>query len=136
MRIGVSLLVGLLVVCGVYVWYISAPDETISQYAGTQPVYYLVELNGASVSVTTTITFPEKGRVIGQGPCNSYSATQTVPYPWFALDGIISTRMACPDLVLEAAYFEALEGMTLAEVAGDTLILSDSEGRELVYKAR
>jgi heat shock protein HslJ len=44
--------------------------------------------------------------------------------------------MACPDLALESEFFDALEGMTLAEVAGDTLILSNSVGRKLVFVAR
>jgi heat shock protein HslJ len=47
----------------------------------------------------------------------------------------LSTKMACPDLKAEYKFFKALEAMTLAEVLNDVLILSTSEGREMVFKA-
>lgn len=111
------------------------PDETISGYAPQDAEYQLTELDGAAFGALATITFPEKGRVAGQGPCNRYSAAQTEIYPWFNLGPIAAMRMACPDLGTEAAFFEALSAMTLAEVAGNTLILSTPDGREMVFRA-
>ena len=46
------------------------------------------------------------------------------------------TRRACPELPEETAFFKALEQMTLAEVVGETLILSNTEGGEMVFEAR
>ncbi|SMX39786.1 META domain-containing protein [Octadecabacter ascidiaceicola] len=112
------------------------PDESISGFVEPTAEYHLVEIDGAPFDGTATIAFPEPGRVAGQAPCNRYFAAQTADYPWFALDGIGASRMACPDLNLESAFFTALEDMTLAEVSGDTLILSNTGGRQMVFVAR
>lgn len=111
-------------------------DESIAKFATPDAEYHLVELNGAPFTARATIAFPEAGRVVGKAPCNSYFAVQTVPYPWFALEGIGATRMACADLDQETAFFAALEGMTLSEILGDTLILTDPAGAKMVFVAR
>ncbi|MDB4213728.1 META domain-containing protein [Octadecabacter sp.] len=111
-------------------------DESISKFADPLAAYHLITLDNMAFSARATISFPEEGRVMGQAPCNTYFAMQSVPYPWFALEGIGATRMACPDLAQESEFFGALEGMTLSEVIGDTLILSNSVGREMVFVAR
>lgn len=110
-------------------------DETIARYAVPGAEYELVDVDGAAFGPRATITFPEAGRVVGQGPCNRYSAPQSEVYPWFNLGPIAATRMACPDLAAEAAFFDALAAMTLAEVAGNTLILTAPDGREMVFRA-
>ncbi|WP_296417913.1 META domain-containing protein [Pseudooctadecabacter sp.] len=111
-------------------------DETVSGYADPDATYHLIEMDGVTPVAPATIRFPEQGRVTGQGPCNAYMASQTVPYPWFNVDAIASTRRACPHLPQEAAYFRLLENMTLAEVTDTILILSDTEGRMLIFEAR
>lgn len=113
-----------------------ARDESISKFVDPQSEYHLVELDGVAFTARATIAFPEQGRVVGQAPCNRYFATQSVPYPWFAIEGIGATRMACPDLAAETMFFDALEGMTLAEAVGNTLILSNSVGRQMVFETR
>lgn len=113
-----------------------AADESISGFADPEAEYHLIELDGAAFSATATIAFPHTGEVVGQAPCNRYFATQTLPYPWFNLDGIGATRMACPDLPLEVTFLSALADMTLAEILGDTLILTNGEGRKMVFVAR
>ncbi|MCP3969788.1 MAG: META domain-containing protein [Rhodobacteraceae bacterium] len=110
-------------------------DESVSGYADPGAVYRLGELSGAEFTARATISFPGAGEVRGQGPCNSYSARQTVPYPWIRIEALAATRRACPELVDEAAFFGALEAMTLAEVAGGVLILSNDEGAEMVFRA-
>ena len=113
-----------------------ARDASISKFVDPVQAFHLIELDGAPFGARATIQFPEAGQVVGQGPCNRYGAAQTVPYPWFAIEGIAATRMACSDLASEAAFFAALEDMTLAEVSNDTLILSNSSGRQMVFEAR
>ncbi len=113
-----------------------ATDETIAGFVDPSAEYHLVEIDGAPLGADATIAFPVTGQVVGQAPCNRYFATQTEFYPWFGLDGIGATRMACPDLDAETAYFAALETMTLAEVAGNTLILSNTDGRTMVFVLR
>jgi heat shock protein HslJ len=111
-------------------------DETVSKFASPDAEYHLIEIDGSPFEAWATIVFPTQGEVVGQAPCNRYFAKQTVPYPWFALEGIGATRMACPDLEAETAYFAALEDMSLVEVVGDTLILTNEAGRRMVFVAR
>jgi len=110
-------------------------DEAISGYADREAVYRLEEIEGAAVPWQATITFPARGQVAGQAPCNAWSAKLLVPYPWFELGPIAATRRACLHMQGEAEFFAALESATLAEVAGDVLILSDDAGPILVFRA-
>ncbi len=110
-------------------------DETISGYAEPNANWTLVELDGKPFNARATITFPAKGKVTGQAPCNTYGSSQTVPLPWFKLGPILSTKMACSDLPAEQVFFEALSAMTLAETLNNTLILSNTDGREMVFES-
>ena len=67
--------------------------------------------------------------------CNRWFANQGVPYPWFEISAIGATKMACPDLTAEAQFFSSLEAMTLSEVSGDVLVLSNDAGRSMEFKA-
>lgn len=111
------------------------PDETISAYANPLSIYVLQSLNGEPIAARADISFPEKGTVSGNGPCNVFQATQSAPYPWLALGPIAATRRACPDLALESAYFQALEAVTLVEVSGPFLLLTNTDGLELVFQS-
>ncbi len=108
-------------------------DETISGYASRDAVYELVEMDGQFIDTEITIAFPGKGEVTGKAPCNRYRARQTVPLPWIEIGEITATKRACADLELEQRYFSALQTMTLAEIGGDILILSNDAGDELVF---
>lgn len=112
------------------------PDESISGYADTSLAYQLTELDGVPFTARATVSFPEQGRIAGQAPCNSYFGEQTEFYPWFGLNGIGATRMVCPDMSEETRFFAALEAMTLAEVVDRTLILSNTDGNQMVFVAR
>ena len=61
---------------------------------------------------------------------------QTAPYPWFDLTRMVSTKRACPALAAEHAYFAALLEMSLVEVSGTIMILSNDHGREMVFSAQ
>lgn len=112
-----------------------AGDETLSGYGAADVTWVLATLDRAPFPARATLTFPEDGRLAGDAPCNAYWGAQTAPYPWFAATQITATRRACPDLDAEAAFFEALEAMTLAEVAGNTLLLSNDAGREMLFRS-
>lgn len=111
-----------------------APDETVSGYAGAGSVWRLTEMAGAPAPADITLALPRAGRIEGQGPCNRYSGGQAVPYPWFEAVEVVATKRACPDLAAETAYLRLLSGMTLAEVLGDVLILTDDADRSLVFR--
>ena len=110
-------------------------DETLAGYGVADRVWVLAELDGAAFAAKATMQFPEAGKITGDAPCNRYSGAMTAPYPWFEAEDLAVTRMACPDLAAESAFFGALSGMTQSEVSGDTLILTNEAGREMLFKA-
>ncbi|GIT90222.1 hypothetical protein JANAI62_02950 [Jannaschia pagri] len=112
------------------------PDETISGYAEPTVSYALVEMAEADVALDATISFPEEGVVQGRGPCNTFTAAQSLPYPWISIGPVKTTRAACPELASETAFLAALERATLAEVQGPTLILSTVDEVLLVFRAK
>jgi len=111
-------------------------DETVHAYGAADRVWDLVEINEKPFTAKAELRFPEAGRIAGTAPCNSYSASMQVPYPWFETGPIISTRKACKDLQAEGTYLTKLGEMTLSEVLGDILILSDEDGQTMVFNAR
>lgn len=126
MRILVTLLIFTLAGCNY--------DETISGYVDQRAEWRLVELDGNPFPANATIAFPSKSRIAGQGPCNRYSATQSAPRPWFEAGPVMSTKMACAELAEEQLFFKALAEMTLVDVLGNILVLSNDAGREMVFK--
>lgn len=110
-------------------------DETVSGYGAADIKWQLVELDGTSFEARATLQFPEEGKIAGDAPCNRYFGAQTAPYPWFKAEKIGATRTACLDLDQETQFLEALGSMTLAEVAGDLLLLSNDVGREMLFRA-
>ncbi|MEL6572337.1 MAG: META domain-containing protein [Pseudomonadota bacterium] len=111
------------------------PDETISGYAETSAIYRLESINGAPAPAFATISFPGEGTVSGSGPCNQYQAKQSAPYPWFELGPIAATRRACPDLAEEQIFFNVLATMTIAEVSGPFLLLTNENGDALAFQS-
>lgn len=113
-----------------------APDETISGHADRDTTWHLTELNGVPAAFEATLRFPEAGRVVGTGPCNGFAARQGAPYPWIAIEAIVATRRACPDLDGEAAFFRALGAAKLVEASDAMLLLTDDLGRVTAFEAR
>ena len=109
-------------------------DETVFSYGAGERSYALQSVDGLPFAGTATLGFPEPGRVAGQAPCNSYSGPLTVPYPWFELGPLAVTRRACLDEGGEAAFFDALQSMTLVKASDDgTLRLWNDAGREMIF---
>lgn len=128
-------------VCITFIWLAlsasvgaCAGDETLSNYGAREGVWRLVELDGAAFGPRATLEFPSPGRIAGDGPCNAFGGTQGAPYPWFSAERLLSTRRACPELEAENEYFRSLREMTLAEVQGDILILSNTDGGEMIFR--
>ncbi len=108
-------------------------DETVSGQTDPSDIWLLQTLNGDAISTRITLTFPEKGKIAGDAPCNSYFATQSAPLPWFETGPIGTTKRACPELALESLYFQTLGAMTLIEVQADTLALSNDGDDSLEF---
>jgi heat shock protein HslJ len=112
-----------------------AQDETLTAYGAAGFTWHLVKIDGTAFEAPATMSFPEPAQIAGNAPCNSFSGRVTVPYPWFETSPLTVTRALCPTITEEAQFFAALEAMTFAEVAGDTLVLSDDTGRSMVFRA-
>lgn len=110
-------------------------DETLRGYGAADKTWVLTEARDFTPHPKITLTFPEKGRIAGQAPCNSYFATMDVPYPWFETGPIAATKRACPDLRIETVFFNALSNASLSEVLDNTLILSDDDGMLMVFRS-
>ena len=110
-------------------------DETIAAYGAADIEWRLVEIDAQPFVSTATLHFSEQGRITGATPCNTYSATMDAPYPWFDVQDLSQTRMTCDDMTLEHQFLLALQDMTLSEVSAGIMILSNVDGREMVFKA-
>jgi heat shock protein HslJ len=94
----------------------------------------LVELNGAPFPARATATLTEDGRITGQAPCNRFAATWSGRWPDLTFQPAAATRMACPELEAEAAFFQALEAVNHAEVGDTGLILTGPEGVRMRFQ--
>ena len=110
-------------------------DETLAAYGGADRDWVLHSIDGAEFAANATMQLGEAGAIGGSAPCNRWFSTQSAPYPWFALGPIGATKRACPDLEAERRFFDALGQMSLSEVSGNVLILSNDEGGEMVFRA-
>lgn len=104
------------------------PDETIRAYGAGDDIWHVQTLNGVDFTASATFRFSARHKIAGQGPCNSYSATMDIPFPWFGTGPIAATRRACPDLAAETAFFETLRAATQSEVRDGKLTLSGDDG--------
>ena len=110
-------------------------DQSVAAFGAADTVWELQALDGDQFPAGTTLSFPETGKLSGDAPCNSYFGDQIAPYPWFKAERLASTKRACPELQQEQKFLQALAEMSLSEVAGNTLILSNDAGRELIFQA-
>lgn len=113
-----------------------AGDETLTGYVPHDTTWSVQEIAGQPFAGAASLSFPEAGKIAGKAPCNQFAGRITTPYPWFEVRDMAVTRMACPDLPLEDFFFETLAQMTLAEVSGNILILSDELGTQIVLTAQ
>lgn len=95
--------------------------------------WHLVGIEGNRAPAAATIVFATDGKVSGKAPCNRYFGSYSGELPEIALSPLGSTRMACDQLETEAAYFEALQAVTKAEVADEHLFLIGPEGKVLEF---
>jgi heat shock protein HslJ len=78
----------------------------------------------------STITFEADGRVHGRGGCNRYFGSSTIDGARLALGQLGSTRMACPEALMdqETRFFQALQGAERWTIDADGLLLIYSAG--------
>ncbi|PWJ20977.1 META domain-containing protein [Jannaschia seohaensis] len=96
-------------------------------------VWALQEIDGTPFGARATLSFPEEGVVRGQAPCNTFNARLLETHPGFRVDQMAVTRILCPEIEQETAFFEALRRMTRADATANTLILSDEGDSLMVF---
>lgn len=107
-----------------------SPAMSESEIVGVD--WHLVGLEGQKPGWTASIRF-EGDKVAGKAPCNSWFGRNGADLPAVQIGTIGATRMACPDLAAETAYFEALKAMQRAELDQGHLYLIGPEGRVMEF---
>ena len=86
------------------------------------------------MDVRTTLQIGEDNHLFGAAACNRYSVTNRAALPALQLGPVLSTRMACPWLAEEQAYFKALSRMTTLVLDGErTLVLMNPDGGRMEF---
>ena len=106
------------------------PTQTTAEVAGVE--WLLVGIEGQAVDWRASLRL-EGDKASGQAPCNRWFASNSAALPGINLGEIGATRMACPDLAAESAYFEALQAMQRTEVDQGHLFLIGMEGRIMEF---
>jgi heat shock protein HslJ len=115
----------------------AAPPTAAVNLTGTQ--WSLEELGGKAVIANSraTLTFPEAGKVAGNGSCNRFTGAAAINGSAIKLGPLASTRMMCEGRAStqEAAYLKALEGAQRFELKDGKLYLYVSGAeKELVFR--
>lgn len=138
------LLVGSLAACTVSTPTPAPPppaDVDISQLTASawQLVQYQNKDGGATpVLAGTEITavFGEDGSLVGSAGCNSYTANYKTEGEAIAIGAVAATEKACaaPEGVMEqeSSYITALSLVLSWHVEGDSLVLGDGSGNQLL----
>lgn len=92
-------------------------------------------LSGKAYLHLTKSADTEEMQVEGFGGCNRFAGTVTVTDGKMAFSPLISTRMACPDMREERAFFKALDAADSYRLRDDTLDLLQKGKRLLTFTA-
>ncbi|QHQ37083.1 META domain-containing protein [Algicella marina] len=111
-------------------------SETVGAAAPLGTVWELETVNGLPAASRMTLTFLANGKLQGLLPCNSYTGEQSAPLPWFEIEKLAVTLRSCPALPDEQSYLAILKSSDYAEVAGDSLLLSDVDENSLYFVRR
>jgi len=95
--------------------------------------FMLIAIDGVPATAPTTLAFQGPARVGGRAACNNWFAGFVGPLPAFAIGPAGATRMACPAMAQESAFFTALGQMTSAALDGAALTLSNDAGRQMAF---
>ncbi|MEP2531133.1 META domain-containing protein [Shimia sp.] len=110
-------------------------DETLAGYGAADQFWHLYQVDGNTISEPIELVFHSNGTVEATAPCHTMTARQSAPYPWFVLENVEIARTDCTAPSGQAAVLNELQKMTLSEVSGDRLILSNEAGREMLFTA-
>lgn len=103
--------------------------------AGTS--WLLVSLGGQPALADTPVTadFGADGTLSGTAGCNNYSGSYTAAGDTLTVaPNMVSTMMACLDPIMqqESAFLAGLQAAATYQITGDSLVLLDANGTELM----
>lgn len=105
-----------------------------TQLIGTN--WRVVDIKGTPTNekTRTTLTLAEDGRAGGKGGCNSYFAQATINGGSLVFGSPASTRMACPEPMMqqEASFFSAMAVVATYAIDGNNLRLADANGNPVM----
>ncbi|MEJ2501504.1 MAG: META domain-containing protein [Campylobacterales bacterium] len=111
--------------------------ERTARLADTR--WELAQIAGGDVAVTgrawLRISDQEGFHVEGSGGCNTFAGPLRVSGETVTIGPLISTRMACPDMQEEQAFFHALGQVDGYRLEGETLLLLRDDAWKLRLKA-
>jgi heat shock protein HslJ len=90
--------------------------------------WQLVTLNGAPYAGALTAELTTDGRVVGQGPCNRFSAPYSGRWPDLTFEPLLETRGTCPEIEAEASALAALARVENAAMEEGRLVLRGPDG--------
>jgi heat shock protein HslJ len=94
--------------------------------------WHLVGLEGQQVAWNASLRL-DGDKVTGKAPCNRFFGTNAADLPAVGVTALGATKMACPDLAAEDAFFAALQAMQRAELDQGHLFLIGPEGRIMEF---
>lgn len=113
----------------------TAPAPEVAQENWLLPgsQWRLVELGGAPFTQRVTATLTADGRVVGEAPCNRFTAAWSGRWPDLAFAPATATRRACPNLQAETEFFAVLDRIEHAALGADGLTLTGPDDAMLRF---
>ena len=106
----------------------------------TEGKWRLMEMNGERIQVADTSKIPTLAfdvpnkKIQGRGGCNNYSGAFTIKANLIEIGPIVSTKMACTDMMeIETAFFEMLSEKTLEHRVADGKLYLGEANSGLVF---
>ncbi|MDO5705126.1 MAG: META domain-containing protein [Paracoccus sp. (in: a-proteobacteria)] len=99
--------------------------STPPTHEGTVPLgpYYIVGLGREAVPTRNATLNLAPGQITGQGPCNTFVATNAAKLPAIQITSFQAGQSTCRDSAMESRYFSALQQATSAEYSGGVMIV-------------
>ncbi|MDO5612406.1 MAG: META domain-containing protein [Paracoccus sp. (in: a-proteobacteria)] len=85
--------------------------------------YYIVGLGRDAVPTRNATLNLAPGQITGQGPCNTFVATNAATLPAIQITAFQAGQSTCRDSALESRYFSALQQASSAEYNGGVLVV-------------
>ena len=110
---------------------VTSPDST-GGLLGTEWRLELLAGSKALANVEATLTFPQVGRVAGNGSCNRFAGPVTIRADSISFGALAMTRMACANAInaQEARYAKALSEAERFEISANSLTIYSKGSRQ------